>query len=215
MGTIATFTGGSGYPSALGGSFNVLLTSNSAVYPVKIIQCCQSNTLKILIPETPANTSIKIVFKGPSASVTYNYTSDISKTPTISLLSASVVNVGLNTIGIKRTDSLNATTTSITLVSTIDTNNVIVVSNWTTSASDGSLTFVSLLSAGSYKISVLTSIGYCQSGHLISVSLPASITMSNRVVSYAGGKVTVTGQYLSPSSYLRINSFKAPILTYN
>jgi hypothetical protein len=143
MGTVATFTGGSGYPSTLGGRFNVLLSSANNYYPVNILACCENNTLKLVIPPT-ANLSITITFKGPSTILNYSYIPNLNKTPTLQLISSIPMSPGNNSLIIKRADKLNVTIQSITLVSSINSNRNITVSNWTI-ISNGSITFSILL----------------------------------------------------------------------
>ena len=48
----------------------------------------------------------------------------------------------------------------------------------------------------------------------IKVKLPASVTVTNKQISFYGGIFTVTGNNLSPVSYLSINGFKCFIKKY-
>jgi hypothetical protein len=46
-GNIISFTGGSGYPSSIGGLFSIALTSSNASYPINILSCCDGNSLTL------------------------------------------------------------------------------------------------------------------------------------------------------------------------
>jgi hypothetical protein len=210
MGNIITFTGGSGYPTTLGNGFNVVKSIGGIVSPIEIVSCCSNNVLVLAIPPAPSNTQITIQFNGPISSSTRTYLSQSSLTPTINLPSSTPLTAGSNTITFTQTDTLAAPITNLSLVSTIDNSNTIYVS---LSNVSNVYTFTASLNSGSYKIVATTRYGYCQVNNVINVSL-ASVTASSVVSSFAGGVFTLTGNNLSPSSYITVNSFIGKIVTY-
>lgn len=159
MGTIAEFTEGSGYPSTIGGSFNILVTSGSMIYPLNVISCCQNSTIQLFIPAATANTVINITFKGPITTTTYSYKALAAKTPSLVLVSNSTFNAGWNIITIMRNDSLNASISFIKLISIVD-NSEVDVTNWTTNGNN-SIAFNVFFYPGAYKILSLTTYGFC------------------------------------------------------
>lgn len=147
------------------------------IYPVNILSCCQNNTVQLLIPAAAANTVINITFKGPITTTFYSYKALAAKTPSIVLASNSTFDAGWNVITILRTDSVNDSISSIKLISTVG-NSVIDVANWTINGNN-SFTFNAFLYPGAYKISALTSYGFCQANFTINVAIQNSVTISN------------------------------------
>lgn len=211
MGNIVTFTGGSGYPIALGNGFNIMKSIKGIVSPIEIISCCNNNTLVLAIPPAPSNTLITILFNGPTASSSLTYLSQSSLTPTIDFPISTALAPGSNNISFTQTDSLNAPITNFSLVSTVDRTNIIPIS-FTNSSKV--FTFTATLSSGSYNIVAITKYGYCQVNNAINVSLAAGISASIVYSSFAGGLFTISGDNLSPSSYITVNSFVGKIATY-
>lgn len=211
MGNTITFTGGSGYPTTLGNGFNIMKSIGGIVTPIEIVSCCDDNTLVLAIPAAPSNTLITILFNGPTASSSQTYLSQSSLTPTINFPVGAALTPGSNTISFTQTDSLNAPITNFSLVSTIDRTNIVPVSF---TNSSNVITFTATLNSGSYSILAMTKYGYCQVNNAINVSLAAGISAPSTVSSFAGGLLTITGNNLSPSSYITVNSFVGKIATY-
>ncbi len=136
----------------------------------------------------------------PSRTFSANYVVSSSFTPSLQLLSSAVINPGPTSIIVQRSDLLSGAVTSIMLVSTINSTDSITIANWTTSANR--YTFTSNLTSGSYNILAFTQYGYCTVNSTISVRLQAGAAITNKPASLAGDTVTITGAYLSPSSYI-------------
>lgn len=120
-GNIVSWTGGSGYPDVLGGSFQITITSGTISYPVKVISCCAGNNLTLELP--PATSTLSITFKtrfNPTSPNTKTYLIQTTKTPIASLISPNVIAQGVNTVTINRTSTVTSLITNISLVSTID-----------------------------------------------------------------------------------------------
>lgn len=146
--------------------------------------------------------------------VQYLYTSS-SSTPNINLTTSKMMNQGLNTISIIRTDSVKGYRISeITLVSSINPLKIVNISNLTTTDYI-SYNFTASLASGSYKIRAKTPLGYCTVNSSIYVNLPSNISLPYQQFSYAGGEIKLTGSLLSPSSYLTVGGVKAEIKEYN
>jgi hypothetical protein len=128
------------------------------------------------------------------------------------LISSAIVNPGSNTITIQRNDTLTPLITSIRLVSTINSQDIITVASFTTNSSQHRFTVN--LTSGSYRIVAFTSMGYCEVNSTISVRLKNGSTISSKPASFAGDQVTIYGEYLSPSSYIEINGFIGNIASY-
>ncbi len=101
---------------------------------------------------------------------------------------------------------------NFSLVSTIDSSNTIPI---VSSSNASSLyTFTTTLNSGSYRILAITKYGYCKVNNVINVSLATGVTATSIISSFAGGLFTITGNNLSPSSYITVNSFVGKIVTY-
>jgi len=214
-GSIVTFTGGSGYPSSIANPFYIVVTSPTTTYVTNILSCCVGNNLTMLIPPAPNTTTITITFKSPanpSSPPTKTYTSYLSKTPIISIVSAKIIPMGLSTIQVNRTSTATSPITGITLVSTTNPAMVTTISNWTT---NGTLTlFNATLAAGPYQILINSAYGYYQCNDTLNVQIPSGINGSSQVASFAGGIYTISGN-LSPSSFILVNNLKGNIVSYN
>ena len=54
--------------------------------------------------------------------------------------------------------------------------------------------------------------GYVQLNEsMVEVAFPSNAVASNQVMSFNGGYFTITGDYLSPVSYITVNGFKGSI----
>ncbi len=127
-----------------------------------------------------------------------------------------MISPGFNTITIQRVDTIPSLISSITLVSAINSSEVIKVSNWTTNFSSLKYTFTVNLTSGSYKVVAVNLLGYyCLFNTTISVSLKNGTTITSKPASYAGDQVTIYGEYLSASSYIDINGFTGTIESYS
>jgi hypothetical protein len=214
VGSLVTFTGGSGYPSSIANPFYIFITSTTATYSTKILSCCAGNNLTMLMPAAPNVTTMTITFKSPanpSSPPTKLYTTYLSKTPIISIISAKMISVGSNTIQVNRTSSANSAVTGISLVSTTNALIVTTISNWIT---NGTLTtFNATLAAGPYQILVNSADGYYQCTDILNVKMLSAISGSSQVASFAGGIYTINGN-LSPASYIIVNNLKGKIVNY-
>ena len=142
--------------------------------------------------------------------VLYFYTSS-STTPSLNLITSKMMNQGLNSISIQRTDSIKSYRISeIILVSTLNPQNNVTISNLTTTDYTN-YAFSASLASGSYKIRAKTSIGYCTVNSSLYVNLPSNITLPLQQFSYAGGEIKLTASLLSPSSYLVVGGIRADI----
>lgn len=118
--------------------------------------------------------------------VQYFYTSS-STTPSLNLITSKMMNQGPNSISIQRIDSIkNYRISEIILVSTINPQNNITITNFTTTDFIN-YNFMAGLASGSYKIRAKTPIGYCTVNSSIYVNLPSNITLLPQQFSYAGG----------------------------
>lgn len=212
MGNIVTFSMGSGYPSELGSGFNVLVNIGGNNVAVNIISCCTNNVFSLALPPSPPTKPITIYFNGPVGSYSTTYISDNSMTPSI-VAPSTTFTPGVNTVAFTRNDTINLPITSLKLVSAVDSTNIITIASFTT-ISVTSYSFTTTLSSGSYNILALTDYGYCKVSNPISVGLAASVTGASIISSYAGGVYTITGNNLSPSSYIMVNGFKGTVNTY-
>jgi hypothetical protein len=61
----------------------------------------------------------------------------------------------------------------------------------------------------------LTTTGYAAFNDTINVNIPANTAATPLVSSFAGGLLTVTGNNLSPSSYILVNGLRGDIKTYS
>lgn len=156
---------------------------------------------------------ISFVTLGNKIISNYGYTASIYSTPKLLLISNSVVSPGVNTISLKKNDTMSATITTIKVVSTINSSNSFTISNWTTLSDI--YTFSVNLTAGSYQVLALTAYGYCLVNSTISVTLPSGSSITSKITSFGGDTVTISGQYLSPSSYISVNGFNGSIINYS
>ncbi len=212
-GYIASFAGGGGYPASLSTSTYLSLTSPdlSKYFELKVISCCEDNKLIIELPPQPSGTTMMLSFNSHNFTKVIYFYSSSSSTPSLNLITSKMMNQGLNTITVQRTDSIkNYRISEITLVSTINALKTIVVSNFTTSDFT-SYNFLVNLASGSYKIRAKTPIGYCNVNSSLYVNLPPNITLPFQQFSYAGGEIKLIAPLLSPSSYLLVGGIKAEI----
>ena len=212
MGNIVTFSMGSGYPSALGSGFNILVDIGGNNAAVSVISCCTNNVLTLALPPSPPTQTITITFKGPVGSYSTTYTTSNAMTPSI-IAPNTTFTPGASTVTFTRNDTTGLPITSLKLVSAVDATNIVTISNFTNSSTT-SYSFTTTLNSGSYNILALTDYGYCKVSNPISVGLPASVTAASIISSFAGGVFTITGNNLSPSSYITVNGFKGTVNTY-
>lgn len=215
MGNRVTYSGGSGYPTALGKGYNVyLLSGNSNVYPINLISCCADNKIVFEIPPITDGSSVTITFQSPfSTNKRPAYKPQPSLTPNISIPQGSPLPPGLNTITFTRMDSLTSTPiTAVKLVSTIDKTNEIIINDLTNVSTTYS--FTADLKSGSYHVKALTKNGYAMADNTINVSMTASASVPAQTTSFAGGSITITGSNLSPSSFILVNSLRGNIKSY-
>jgi hypothetical protein len=201
-----------------GSGYNVLLKSSTGDdLPVNIVSCCTDNVLRLALPPAANNRQVFIVFKGPITNVNNSYIYRQTLTPAITYNGTALTPGTSSTISFTRTDSLDISTINITqldLVSTIDPSKIISVPSWTVNAAKVH-SFVVTLPSGSYFIKALTPYGYCQVDNTVNVGLESSATATSQSSGFSGGYFTITGNNLSPSSYITVNSFKGTISSYS
>lgn len=212
MGNIVTFTSGSGYPATLGNGFNILVSIGGNNVAVNIISCCTNNGVTLALPPSSPTKGIKITFNGPVNSYPTTYMTDNSLTPSITAPTTTFT-PGANTITFTRSDSINKPITSLKLISAVDPTNIINITSFPNTGS--TYTFTATLNSGSYNIQALTDYGYCKVTNPINVGLSNGITGASIISSYAGGVYTITGNNLSPTSYIMANGFKGTVNTYS
>jgi hypothetical protein len=143
---------------------------------------------------------------GPANTATRTYSMSSSLTPTASITSSVTPVAGSNTISFDITNSVLATITAITLVSTLSSANTISIpaNSWTTIGV--STSFTTTLNSGSYTLKVSTTPnGYLSFDNQLDVQFPAGATTTSGAMSFNGGTFTITGNNLSPSSYITVN----------
>jgi hypothetical protein len=106
--------------------------------------------------------------------------------------------------------------TNISLVSTINSSDIIVPSYWYFSNfnSNGwpiNCTFP-FLKAGSYQMVINSTKGFYKCNDIVNVVYPGSVTPINDVSSFAGGYYGINATGLSPSSYLIINGMRGNLV---
>lgn len=138
-------------------------------------------------------------------------------TPTADVTS-STLNPGTQTIIFTATNAVAATISSIKLVSAIDSTSFIDIpaNSWTSSGSGigATTSFSATVNAGSYLIKANTQNGYIAITTPVNVNFPTGVTPPTQDMSFNGGTFTITGNNLSPASYIEINGFKGVIQTY-
>lgn len=115
-----------------------------------VISCCSSSSISILMPSAVNGTKYTIQFNGPLNQVKFNYTALTSNTASVQLTSPSTVSVGSNTITLNQIDTVSNPITSIKLISTKDSLNIISVATWSTL--NKVTTFTASLTSGSFSI---------------------------------------------------------------
>ena len=218
-GNIVTFSGGAGYPTSLGNGYNVLLQgSTGANLPVNIVSCCSNNVLQLALPPAVNGTVVNIVFKGPVTTTNIRYIYQQTLTPVINYPPANPLSPGVSTtVTFTRTDTLSITSVNITrlqLVSTIDSARITDVPTFSVDTTTKIYTFTASLPSGSYNILALTPNGYCQVNNPINVSLDNAVSATTQTTAFTGGLFTVTGNNLSPSSFITVNNFRGTINSY-
>ena len=165
------------------------------------------------MPPAVNGTTLTFTFIGPLGRQTRTYLVDSTKTPAISLTSSNPINSGPNTITVTRTDTQTSTVVSINLISKVNPAEIKNIPAWTTNA--GAYTFTTSLTAGAYIVQLLTTTGYASFLDTINVNIPTNAAATPLVSSFAGGLLTVTGDNLSPSSFIVVNGLRGDIKTYS
>lgn len=218
FGNIVNISNGTGYPQSIDGAmYSVAITAASKIYPVTIISCCTNNTIVFAIPPFPSNASLSIGFTGPAGRLSKTYSVSTSYTPTASIVSPLTVNAGSNTISFSATNTITANITAISLVSTLNPANSVAVALWNTTGTGANAitNFTVTLSAGSYRVLVLSvPFGYINITDTINVSISSDAQFAKQQISFNGGQVTLKGTGLSPSSSILVNGFVGTIAKY-
>jgi hypothetical protein len=178
-GNVQIFSGGSGYPSAITGMFNIYLinVSSSAVYPATLLSCCSNNSVAIVIPGGVEGEQLRLQFAHPVSTNNYNYYLRTSRTPTGQITGPNNQTVGMQTITVNLTNAVSANVNNISLVSTLDSNNQISVANSSWTVNGTQITFNVNLTAGSFRLVVSSDpYGNVQlTDPLIKIALPSNI----------------------------------------
>lgn len=195
----------------MGSGFNVYVNIGGSDVALNIVSCCVNNVFSLALPASLPTNPITITFKGPVTTYSTTYISDNAMTPSIIAPTTSFT-PGANTITFTRNDTINLPITSLKLVSVVDSASSITITDLANTGS--SYNFTATLNSGSYNILALTDYGYCKVSNPINVALAASVTGASISSSYAGGIYTITGNNLSPTSYIMVNGFKGKVNTY-
>lgn len=169
-GAIVRFTGGSGYPESLGGSFYLTASSPLNSYSLPIISCCNDNNLTLKIPPLLNGTLLTISFRSrvsPTNPPTKTYLAQLSKTPIVEIISSTTVSQGFNTIRLNRTSTATSTVTSVWLVSLVDSTVRYIASSL--SINGTVITITANLVSGGYRFEVFSSYGYYQCKSVLNV----------------------------------------------
>jgi hypothetical protein len=110
----------------------------------------------------------------------------------------------------------NSSIQAISLVSDFNTSFSVPVSNWNYNNTTKLISFSVTPPPGSYNFLVSSGDGYYLINSILNVSFPSGIVNTTQTTSYAGGSYTLSGGYLSPTSYITVNGFRGyPISTSN
>ena len=167
------------------------------------------------MPKAVNGTVFTLTFAGPVDTNTKTYTARTSLTPTASITSSVTPTPGTSTVTFGITNSVAATIIAITLVSTLNPASTIVIpaNSWTTSGS--STSFSANLNSGAYTLKVSTSPnGYILFSNRLDVQFPTGVTTTSGAISFNGGTFTITGNNLSPASYITVNNLRGDIVSH-
>lgn len=91
------------------------------------------------------------------------------------------------------------------------------ISSGTWTLDSGVIGFSADLSAGAYHVKIHTAPnGYIKlTNSIIQVNKPNDISLNTQQFSFNGGKITITGTALSPSSYITVNKFRGNIIDHS
>jgi hypothetical protein len=115
VGSVHSFTQGSGYPSMISGRFSVDVydpTSGTTI-PATIVQCCSSNSIDIEMPSGPDSQMLQIKFNSAANSHTRNYFTYTNYTPTGVVATPLTLNPGIQEIKVNMTNNITATVKGI------------------------------------------------------------------------------------------------------
>ena len=84
MGSIHTFSGGSGYPQSISGMFSIDMQYyiNGSVVKAPIHSCCAGNSISFWLPEGSQDQTLKLFFKSPVNNKNHLFYLKSSRTPT-------------------------------------------------------------------------------------------------------------------------------------
>lgn len=219
-GSIASYSGGAGFPSSISGMFSVsLYDPNTTVStPAKIVQCCAGNTIDVEMPALADSKLVQLKFVSSVTSHTRSYTAYTSTTPTGAIATPLTLSPGTSEIRVNMTNNVSATLKGIYLVSTINSMDKLNIANssWVVTGSKDTavIAFNASLSTGKYKLVVSTNpYGFVQlTDNIINVNFPTQFSTVGGPISFKGGNFTITAASLSKSSYITVNSLRGDIL---
>lgn len=185
--------------------------------PVKITSVT-STTLTVFIPRGIDGQTYTFTMASPVTGNTFLKTFTLKKTstPTMTLTSASSVAAGSISVSLNRTNLATVLPSSITLVSKINPNDVIIVTanSWTNTTTV--INFNVVVKSGLYGFVVAyPNYGIASITATLTVT-SAALTLAGPVTtSFNGGSLTITGAGMSPSGYITVNGLRGNILSAN
>jgi hypothetical protein len=179
-----------------------------------VIDCCSNNTIKLYFPPAPTGTAFTINFISPVGNSQLLYYIYSSSTPSFTIISPTNLTLSPATVSFRLNTPANysVNVTNITFHSTINSSDIVTVSGLSVNSTNAN--FSVNLPAGCYRIRVNSTVGYMYSTAIVNVTVN-TITSTSQNMSFAGGIYTISGNLLSPSSYLDINGYKAYPVSYS
>ena len=224
LGSVLSFTSGSGYPSAISGRFSVDVynPTSRTTTPASIIHCCQNNSIDILMPGGADSQMIQLKFYSAANSHSRNYFTYTTYTPTGVIAAPNNLTMipGSYEIQVNMTNNVSATVQGIELISTINKTDKIVIANnsWTVTGSKDTavIAFNVSLPTGQYSLMISTyPYGFVQlTDPIINSTFPSAFSTTGGSMSFNGGNFTITAENLSRSSYITVNNLRGDIANY-
>lgn len=125
------------------------------------------------------------------------FTQTQGATPALNLFTTSPRSVGLQNIQLNRTNFATTNPDSIQVYNILSPDNGVTIPSWTTNGSI--LNFSYTFSAGQYGFKVFyNAYGWANVPLTLNISAPSTYSSVRTDSSFAGGKLTVTGNNISP-----------------
>lgn len=214
-GSYSQMSGGVNYPPKLSDTHTISITASPiTVQDPQVLSCCSNNIATFYFPPVTTNTTYTIAISDSSSTSIFYYYAKTIFTPALSILSPSNLTLISNTattFTINSTGPVNPVITNLSLVSTINNNDVTILTF--TKIDSTRYSFSVTLPAGSYKIVANSTYGLFSNSNTINVLAP-TLTASTLNTSFAGGNFTITANKLSPSSYITLNGQRGNIIKY-